>query len=569
MQMADSRPRSLPALTGLRFVAAALVVLEHSTPFGLRPTQREPFDFRQAVSFFFVLSGFILTHVYPELRGWGQRGRFLLARFARLWPAYAVTFLLFLLWLGSAPAAAGRPAWLTTTLNLSMLQAWAPSGQLDASWHVVAWSVSVEFAFYLFFTALWPGWRRRWPALLALALAVTVSVIVGCRLTLPPHRAPGDPWLAEIILVQHPLIRLFEFVLGMAAAVLWRRLEPRLKLGRLGGTLLEAAALALAVLAMGSSPALSRDVCLLSPGLGLYASLWIQSAGVVCVPFALLIAALACGRGWLSRLLESKPLVLLGEISFAVYMLHPLLLAWFQQHAAAFDEVPRRWTYPAFWLLLLLGSHLLWAAVERPARVLLVGLWPKPGETGRVGAQAGRSLWDRLAAPGRRWLLGEALLLAALLAPVLYLSARPTGRFVGPDDAFAVARAGSPEARDAHFGPGLVLRGAELKRTHSLDLRVKLVWQPLGEPPPGALVRVQLLDREGAVRYQCDRPLGDGRLLRPGKALWQQKELAPVWAVEDAEALAVSVFGPTAVLLPPDRGPRCFCGCALRLPLPR
>jgi hypothetical protein len=207
--------------------------------------------------------------------------------------------------------------------------------------------------------------------------------------------------------------------------------------------------------------------------------------------------------------------------------------------------------------------------VERPARAFLVGLWPKKGEAGRDGAPAGRALWDRLAAPGRRWLLGEALLLAALLSPVLYLSARPAGRLVGPDEAFAVARAGSPEARDARFGPGLVLRGAEVKRMHTRALRVKLVWQTLEAPPPGATVRVQFLDPEGVVRYQCDRPLGDGRPLRPGEALWQQKELAPVWAVQGAEAMAVSVVGPTAVVLPPDRGPRCFCGCALRLPLPR
>src|SRR5688572_22687863 len=87
----------LDPLTSLRFAAAAMIVVLHTRGvFGLPADWGEPFAFAQAVPFFFVLSGFILTHVYPNLDAAGSR-RFLVARVARLWPAHAATFLLTLL----------------------------------------------------------------------------------------------------------------------------------------------------------------------------------------------------------------------------------------------------------------------------------------------------------------------------------------------------------------------------------------------------------------------------------------------------------------------------------------
>src|SRR5690242_19654398 len=86
--------KKLYALTSLRFVAAALIVLGHSQgTFGIPKDAWAPFVMSQGVSFFFVLSGFILTYVYPSLKLFGIR-RFLLARFARIWPAHITAFIL-------------------------------------------------------------------------------------------------------------------------------------------------------------------------------------------------------------------------------------------------------------------------------------------------------------------------------------------------------------------------------------------------------------------------------------------------------------------------------------------
>ncbi len=67
--------RKLDSLTTLRFFAAAMIVVHHSTDhFGIPHDVAWRFNLGQAVGFFFVLSGFILTYVYPTLDTWESRG---------------------------------------------------------------------------------------------------------------------------------------------------------------------------------------------------------------------------------------------------------------------------------------------------------------------------------------------------------------------------------------------------------------------------------------------------------------------------------------------------------------
>jgi peptidoglycan/LPS O-acetylase OafA/YrhL len=143
----------LDALTSLRFVAAAMIVFFHvPAEFGLSLDPYKPFMLGHAVSFFFVLSGFILALVYPDLEGKGRVGRFWLARFARLWPvhiaAFISTFILF------------DAQWKThfALVNLLMLQAWFPLLEYLFVYNSVSWSISVECFFTCAFRFLcWTG----------------------------------------------------------------------------------------------------------------------------------------------------------------------------------------------------------------------------------------------------------------------------------------------------------------------------------------------------------------------------------------------------------------------------
>ena len=95
--------------------------------------------------------------------------------------------------------------------------------------------------------------------------------------------------------------------------------------------------------------------------------LWIGNGGV-CFFWAALVLVFAASRGALSRALCHPWLVRLGDISFAIYMSHEIMIRAYLHYGGR--EIPwSAWVqYPLFWALLLVVSYLLWALVETPAR---------------------------------------------------------------------------------------------------------------------------------------------------------------------------------------------------------
>src|SRR5260370_9304602 len=89
----------LDALTGLRFFAAFAIVIHHSRGTFLTADRLSDWPLDSAVSFFFVLSGFVLTHVYPQLPSREHIGKFLFSRFSRIWPVHLFSLFLTLFFL--------------------------------------------------------------------------------------------------------------------------------------------------------------------------------------------------------------------------------------------------------------------------------------------------------------------------------------------------------------------------------------------------------------------------------------------------------------------------------------
>lgn len=215
--------QKLPSLTGLRFFAALAVVLYHLriyfSPIG---DSLAVFGYGfTAVSFFFVLSGFVLT--------WSQKGdvkasRFYLHRFARIWPLHLLTMLL-AIWAPALPTSSG--ASLLSALPVATLtQAWIPASPSLNAFNGVSWSLSCEAFFYLLFPLLFQNLKRSRPKYLVLFI-VPISGIVLFGVLASITSVPA----ADYLLVPMPLFRLGEFVLGICLARLmqagWR---PRLSL---------------------------------------------------------------------------------------------------------------------------------------------------------------------------------------------------------------------------------------------------------------------------------------------------------------------------------------------------
>jgi peptidoglycan/LPS O-acetylase OafA/YrhL len=423
--------RRLHALTALRFVAAAMIVVGHSPEVKMLPEGvGSPFVLFQAVSFFFVLSGFILTYVYPSLETWEARKRFWHARFARVWPAHAATFFLIIVLL-HRPRRLGLSSWWEAAwvgpLNLSLLHSWLPYPTHEFSFNSVSWSVSTELAFYLLFPWLIYRWERTWWWKMLLA-AVAAAGMVGLAraLRLPAYTGNNMRTVVSTSLVYvNPLARLIEFMLGMVAALAWRQLAARMRGGRFVGTLLELGAFGLVLANMYYAVVIGTAAGQVG-WLGEPASTWLVQGGAVACSFAVLVFVMALEWGWLSYALSAPLGILLGEISFSVYLVHQVIMRVYTLQFKVLMEAPKWAVYPVYWALLLVVSHLIWGGFERPMRQRLAAMWPRREEAltkalEKPGGQR-HSVFNGLLAPGRGVLVADGVVAGMLVAVAVVAS---------------------------------------------------------------------------------------------------------------------------------------------------
>jgi peptidoglycan/LPS O-acetylase OafA/YrhL len=88
-----------------------------------------------------------------------------------------------------------------------------------------------------------------------------------------------------------------------------------------------------------------------------------------CFPaFGLLIGVLSFERGIVSRFLSVGWLVISGEISYSIYLVHLILIRWYMLNRSMFALVPKTMLYIAYWLAVLSLSFIIWRAVEKPCQ---------------------------------------------------------------------------------------------------------------------------------------------------------------------------------------------------------
>jgi peptidoglycan/LPS O-acetylase OafA/YrhL len=345
----------VPALTGIRALAALLVLGMHTEQnVSVDLGSVVPFLARGylGVDFFFVLSGFIITHVYAARLASPKLCTvqiYLWHRFIRLYPVH-ITILASLVAMISFAGAAGfalnnPQEWQWTDLlwQLTLLHAWGMTA--TPGWNVPSWSISAEWFAYLLFPLLAPA--LMWVHARGIALLIAIAALVAMALC---------------------------FALAGWALNTWAG-PPALT--RVFGEFLCGAALCRAVALTRKSAVPRGDMLATGAFLGFLFGAWTDLQDFVLVAFlALTIFGTALSRGHVTRILGSSPFVWLGEISYSVYMVHfPILIVirrlWEGLGFAHWQQAGKIFAFVATVGLILAVAAMLFYLVERPARTRL------------------------------------------------------------------------------------------------------------------------------------------------------------------------------------------------------
>ncbi|PKV87825.1 acyltransferase [Streptomyces sp. TLI_146] len=371
----------LPSLTGLRFPAALLVFLNHTgLPFpGLRllkdnGTTKDWFELTKnagslGVTFFFVLSGFVLT--------WSARARdtspaFWRRRFVKIYPNYVVTWVLAMVLFASAYTPTR-----TAVANLFMVQVWVPKFDVFSSVNTPSWSLGCELVFYACFPLLHHLFQRipverlkYWIGGLT-ALVIATPAITYAVFPDKPYFPGGEQLGAHATVTQYwfayflPPVRMVDFALGMlvALAVMKGRWW---NIGMLWST----------VLLVGGYVLASHVPFLYSQ----------RSTTIIPIVFLIAAAATADVKGSFS-LFRNRTMVWLGEISFAFYLIHFIVLTYGRKWLGHdyYSTAQTTGLLAAMFAISVLAAWALYALVERP----ITRGWSRPRRTRASAGSAG------------------------------------------------------------------------------------------------------------------------------------------------------------------------------------
>ncbi len=335
-------------LTSLRFFAALWVVLFHYWPHlavaGMPPLIAKGY---LGVELFFVLSGFILCHVYlPQFEaGRFRYGDFLWARLARIYPMHIATLVGMGLMAGAALAIGlsvdpNVLSFAALPANLTLTQAWGLAPV--AGWNHPSWSISAEWFAYLAFPAfaVLTLSLKRWPGVAVAAALAFLAVLY------PAFEAMAGFPLTRATTAWGALRIIPCFALGCALYLAWRTCVADGRKALAGALFFTIAVICAA--------------CFQAPD-----ALIVSGFGGLIISLAQVSKA---GSPWFSHRL----LVYLGEISYSIYMVCVPWEVLFVNVAAKLGHFSGKQLPPMLWMVFVVTLIPMAAAthhlIERPAR---------------------------------------------------------------------------------------------------------------------------------------------------------------------------------------------------------
>ena len=334
-------------LTFSRFIAAIAVVIYH---YGL---EIYPFNasilqplFKQgniAVSYFFLLSGFIMIIAYHQY----NKVDFLVYiknRFARIYPVYvlALVILFFFKTYYHRPSELGD-----LFLNIFMIQSWLPGKAL--SYNYPAWSIAVEFFFYALFPVIFNRYYSK-ISLKKLAIPILSIFIVSqiiFHLGIFSTYYQGYPSVSHELLFYFPPMHLSEFLIGNLAGLYFVKNSTK--------------------------TSKNLDMWILLLGILFIVILYTNTYfnfhnGLLALVFIPIILCISANKGHLTNLSKYKPFIFLGEISYGVYILQNPIFAWTRAILKDYNITSETTKFYTSLVLLILIAGLSYQFIEAPLR---------------------------------------------------------------------------------------------------------------------------------------------------------------------------------------------------------
>lgn len=388
LQPVPARKPPLPALTGLRTWLALSIVLFHFTPAGIGPLYPIVDNGYVFVSFFFLISGYILSYNYLDRPGRLRIRDFWVARLSRLYPVYLFALVIFWEMLRTEwHVRSHRDFWEGTIASIFLVQGFFPN--LATFWNTVAWTLSCEIALYalfpLFMRVPWPDKPGRLIALILGFWAIGMVPHITYLLLNPDHL----PTIAD-----HTTHGVVASGWGLAAVHLHladtNRFSGGFWINFLKYTPTPYLCTFLAGIALGKLQTVSRLSAKKRMAVALFGFAWawcvfyllikhlpyvMVHGGLLTPVFATIIIGLS-GRHPVSRFFAWRPLVEVGSSTYCLYLLHFNAFILIHTH-----HLPERLHLTRFdpWISYLFVIALALAArrlIERPCQ-LAIGKWWK------------------------------------------------------------------------------------------------------------------------------------------------------------------------------------------------
>ncbi len=372
------RKPALPALTGIRSLLALIIMLFHFTPSGLTWAAHPRFTLYPLidigyvfVSFFFVISGFILYYNYAERAGGVNPLDFWVARASRLYPIYLLTMLVSIPMLAVEWHARSHSQFVVGVITTPLLiQGFFP--RLATFWNTVSWTLSCEVALYLLFPWLVKlKLPKSVPKLMAMGAGFWLLGMLPHAMYLatnPDHLAHApDRYSAGVyidFLKYTPVPYLCTFLCGIMIA----RIHQVAKLGVRGRMVVGVAGFAIGWFCCYHLTTQMPYI--------------LVHGGLLTPVFGAIILGLA-GPSPLATIFSWRPLVAIGTSTYCLYLLHFNLFQLIHDHHLP-ERLHVQWIDP--WISYVVIVLLAMAArkwVEHPFQVAIGNWWKRKRETQR------------------------------------------------------------------------------------------------------------------------------------------------------------------------------------------